>query len=125
MGIVEGEKLSPLVISGDFHACFKAGKPLTTTSSTPNLDQIKLAASVRPGKTMQRSNTSDMIFPVTELVSFLSRHFTLDPGDIIMTGTPSGVGIFREPPIFMQDGDLIEVEIEGIGTLKNQCRIKT
>ncbi len=74
---------------------------------------------------MQRSNTSDMIFPVTELVSFLSRHFTLDPGDIIMTGTPSGVGIFREPPIFMQDGDLIEVEIEGIGTLKNQCRIKT
>ncbi len=77
------------------------------------------------GKIMQESNTSDMIFPVPELVSFLSRHFTLEPGDLIMTGTPSGVGVFRDPPIFMQDGDVIEVEIEAIGTLKNHCRNRT
>jgi 2-keto-4-pentenoate hydratase/2-oxohepta-3-ene-1,7-dioic acid hydratase in catechol pathway len=75
------------------------------------------------GVLMQESSTANMIFPVAELVSYLSRHFTLEPGDLIMTGTPSGVGVFREPPIFMQDGDLIEIEIEGIGLLQNRCRI--
>ncbi len=74
------------------------------------------------GRIMQQSNTANMIFPVAELVSYLSRHFTLEPGDLIMTGTPSGVGVFREPPIFMQDDDLIEIEIEDIGVLKNRCR---
>ncbi len=75
------------------------------------------------GQIMQQSNTANMIFPVAKLVSYLSRHFTLEPGDIIMTGTPSGVGVFREPPIFMQNGDTIEIEIAGIGTLKNRCRV--
>jgi 2-keto-4-pentenoate hydratase/2-oxohepta-3-ene-1,7-dioic acid hydratase in catechol pathway len=91
-------------------------------------DEIKepqaLAISSRlNGQIMQESNTANMIFPVAELVSYLSRHFTLEPGDLIMTGTPSGVGVFREPPIFMHDGDLIEIEIEGIGLLQNRCRI--
>lgn len=76
------------------------------------------------GEIMQKSNTADMIFPVAELVSFLSQHFTLEPGDLIMTGTPSGVGVFREPPVFMQDGDVVEIEIEGLGTLKNYCHNK-
>ncbi len=88
-------------------------------------DPQKLAIQSRlNGNIMQKSNTNSMIFPVAELISFLSHHFTLEPGDVIMTGTPSGVGVFREPPIFMQDGDVIEIEIEGIGTLKNRCRIK-
>ena len=91
-------------------------------------DEIKdpqtLAISSRlNGQVMQKSNTSNMIFPVAELVSYLSRHFALEPGDIIMTGTPSGVGVFREPPIFMQQNDFIEIEIAGIGTLKNSCRV--
>lgn len=73
------------------------------------------------GKIMQESNTANMIFPVAKLVSYLSHHFTLEPGDLIMTGTPSGVGVFREPQVFMQDGDIIEIEIEGIGILKNLC----
>ncbi len=75
------------------------------------------------GRIMQQSNTKNMIFPVAELVSYLSHHFTLEPGDIIMTGTPSGVGVFRKPPIFMQHNDLIEIEITGIGILKNHCRV--
>ncbi len=86
-------------------------------------DPQQLAISSRlNGHLMQNSNTADMIFPVTELVSYLSRHFTLDAGDLIMTGTPSGVGVFRNPPIFMHVDDLIEIEIEGIGILKNRCQ---
>ena len=77
------------------------------------------------GRIMQQSNTENMIFPVAKLISYLSRHFTLEPGDIIMTGTPSGVGVFRKPPIFMQHNDLIEIEITGIGTLKNRCRVQS
>jgi 2-keto-4-pentenoate hydratase/2-oxohepta-3-ene-1,7-dioic acid hydratase in catechol pathway len=71
---------------------------------------------------MQDSNTGLMIFRVPALISFLSRHFTLFPGDIILTGTPSGVGAFRDPSVYMKDGDRVEVEIEGIGTLENKCR---
>ena len=89
-------------------------------------DPQKLAIRSRlNGKIMQDSNTANMIFPVAVLLSYLSHHFTLDPGDLIMTGTPSGVGVFREPPVFMQDGDVIEIEIEGIGILKNNCRNQT
>lgn len=74
------------------------------------------------GRVMQSSRTSRMIFNVPELVSFLSRHFTLQPGDVILTGTPSGVGAFRNPPVYLRSGDEVSVTIEGIGTLTNQCR---
>ncbi|MGQ0607461.1 MAG: fumarylacetoacetate hydrolase family protein [Chloroflexota bacterium] len=75
------------------------------------------------GTAMQESSTAEMIFGVRELVSYLSRSFTLQPGDVIATGTPLGVGAFRTPPIFLADGDLVEVEIEGIGRLRNRCRM--
>ena len=75
------------------------------------------------GEVMQDSNTRNMIFPVRFLVSFMSRHFTLFPGDLILTGTPSGVGVFRDPPVFMKDGDEIVVDIESVGQLKNICRV--
>ncbi len=75
------------------------------------------------GQVMQDSNTEHMIFPVAHLVSFMSRHFTLFPGDLILTGTPSGVGVFREPSVYMKDGDEIVVEIEKIGVLRNICRV--
>ena len=74
------------------------------------------------GQTMQDSNTSEMIFSVVHLISFCSHAFTLEPGDVILTGTPHGVGMGRDPQIFMQDGDHIVVEIEGIGSLENTCR---
>ena len=76
------------------------------------------------GRLMQSSRTSRMIFDVRDLVSFLSRHFTLLPGDIILTGTPSGVGAFRNPPVYLGSGDEVSVTIEGIGTLTNTCEAR-
>jgi 2-keto-4-pentenoate hydratase/2-oxohepta-3-ene-1,7-dioic acid hydratase in catechol pathway len=73
-------------------------------------------------KLMQDSNTGQMIFPVSNLIRFISKHFTLNPGDIILTGTPSGVGSFRDPPIYLKNGDEVMVEIERIGRLVNKCR---
>jgi 2-keto-4-pentenoate hydratase/2-oxohepta-3-ene-1,7-dioic acid hydratase in catechol pathway len=68
---------------------------------------------------MQSSNTAQLIFTPHALVSYASRHMTLFPGDIIATGTPGGVGVFRDPPVFLKPGDVVEVEIEGLGTLTN------
>ena len=68
---------------------------------------------------MQDGNTSDMLFRVPALVSYISRHITLDPGDLIATGTPAGVGVFRDPPVFLEPGDRARCEIEGIGVVEN------
>jgi 2-keto-4-pentenoate hydratase/2-oxohepta-3-ene-1,7-dioic acid hydratase in catechol pathway len=78
--------------------------------------------SVLNGQTMQSSNTRDMIFPVAELIAFISRDTTLLPGTVILTGTPEGVGFARKPPVYLADGDTIEVTIDGIGTLSNPVR---
>ena len=72
------------------------------------------------GETMQSSNTSHLIFPIDFLISHLSQFVTLQPGDLIFTGTPAGVGAGRTPPIFLKNGDQLEVEIEGIGKLHNR-----
>ncbi len=71
------------------------------------------------GEVMQDANTRDFIFPVDELIVRLSECMTLEPGDVIVTGTPSGVGYARTPPVYMKNGDVCEVEIEGIGVLTN------
>jgi 2-keto-4-pentenoate hydratase/2-oxohepta-3-ene-1,7-dioic acid hydratase in catechol pathway len=68
---------------------------------------------------MQDGSTADLIFGVPELVAFISRHITLEPGDVIATGTPSGVGVFRDPPVFLEPGDRVRCEIEGIGSVEN------
>ena len=75
--------------------------------------------------TMQTGNTGEMIFSVARLIAFLSESTTLLPGTLILTGTPSGVGFTREPPVFLMPGDEVEVEIEGIGLLKNQVIAET
>lgn len=74
------------------------------------------------GTVMQDGRTADMIFPVARLVSELSQGTTLLPGTAILTGTPSGVGAARQPPVYLRDGDLVEVEIEPIGVLRNRVR---
>ncbi len=71
------------------------------------------------GEVMQDDTTASMIFPIEELIAEISRGTTLLPGTVILTGTPSGVGMARNPPVFLNDGDTIEIEIEGIGTLSN------
>lgn len=74
------------------------------------------------GQTMQSSNTSNFIFSVPKVVSYVSQVMTLNPGDLIFTGTPPGVGGGRKPPVFMKPGDIVEVEIDKIGTLRNPVR---
>jgi acylpyruvate hydrolase len=71
------------------------------------------------GKVMQDSNTSNLIFPIPYLIEFITRAFTLLPGDIILTGTPPGVGVFRDPKVLLAPGDTITIEVEGLGTLTN------
>src|SRR5206468_3746185 len=71
------------------------------------------------GKTMQKSNTRNLIFKVRDLVSYISQVMTLEVADVIATGTPGGVGFTRTPPVFMKRGDVVEIEIERIGTLRN------
>jgi 2-keto-4-pentenoate hydratase/2-oxohepta-3-ene-1,7-dioic acid hydratase in catechol pathway len=75
------------------------------------------------GRVMQESNTADMIFSVPQLISYLSKQFTLLPGTVILTGTPEGVGFARDPAVYLREGNTIEIEIDGIGTLVNpvQC----
>ena len=71
------------------------------------------------GKVMQSDNTDNMMFPIVDLLVYLTQGMTLEPGDVIFTGTPSGVGHARQPPVFMKNGDTCEIEIQGIGVLRN------
>jgi len=71
------------------------------------------------GEVMQDAHLSDMIFPVPRLIEYISTFTPLNPGDVIVSGTPGGVGARRDPPVFMKEGDIVEVEIDGIGTLVN------
>ena len=74
------------------------------------------------GQRLQDSTTGDMIFTIRELIAFISRGVTLQPGDLITTGTPQGVGFARKPPVFLKDGDEVTVEIDGIGSLSNPVK---
>jgi len=77
------------------------------------------------GEVLQDARTSDLIFSIPVLVSYISDYITLERGDIVLTGTPDGVGFFRDPKISMADGDVVEVKIEGIGVLRNEVRAVT
>ncbi|MDC1286351.1 fumarylacetoacetate hydrolase family protein [Gammaproteobacteria bacterium] len=74
------------------------------------------------GELRQDSNTSEIIHQIPQLIEYLSAAFTLLPGDVIITGTPHGVGAFRNPPLWLKQDDVVEVEIEGLGVLRNRCR---
>jgi 2-keto-4-pentenoate hydratase/2-oxohepta-3-ene-1,7-dioic acid hydratase in catechol pathway len=96
------------------------GPWITTADDIPDPHLLDIRCWLN-GQIMQHSNTSMMIFKLPELISFISHNCTLMPGDIILTGTPHGVGTFREPSVYMKDGDEIVVEIEKIGRLVNVC----
>ena len=90
---------------------------------TTDIDPLNLAVRTRlNGELLQDGNTENMIFSVPELVSYCSRCMTLEPGTVILTGTPDGVGFKRIPPVFLREGDIVEIEIEGLGILQNPVR---
>jgi 2-keto-4-pentenoate hydratase/2-oxohepta-3-ene-1,7-dioic acid hydratase in catechol pathway len=93
-----------------------------------SLDGIDLAdVDVRTtisGELMQDANTRDLIFPVAELIVYLSKGLTLEPGDVIATGTPGGVGDSRDPRRYLREGDVVEIEVGGVGTLRNGVRLE-
>ena len=95
------------------------GPFITTRDEIADVQALKIEGRLN-GEVMQKSNTSKMIFQVAYLVSYLSQGLTLEPGDVIATGTPEGVGVFRKPPVLLKAGDIFEVEVEGLGTLRNQ-----
>jgi 2-keto-4-pentenoate hydratase/2-oxohepta-3-ene-1,7-dioic acid hydratase in catechol pathway len=94
------------------------GPTLVTADEIPDPQALKLACRVN-GVTKQDSSTAQMIFDVATIIETLSRGMTLEPGDVIATGTPAGVGFARQPPEFLKAGDVVECEIEKIGVLRN------
>ena len=103
---------------GRFDTFALTGPALVTPDEVP--DPANLGIRLRlNGETMQDSNTSQLIFHADEVIAYLSQIFTLEPGDLIFTGTPPGVGMARKPPVWLKEGDVVEVEIDGLGVLKN------
>jgi 5-carboxymethyl-2-hydroxymuconate isomerase len=97
------------------------GPAIVTADEIGDPQRLAISCTV-DGEVVQSSNTAMMYFGVAEIISHCSQAFTLEPGDVIATGTPGGVGVFRDPPRFLGDGSVVTVEIEGIGRLTNRCR---
>jgi 2-keto-4-pentenoate hydratase/2-oxohepta-3-ene-1,7-dioic acid hydratase in catechol pathway len=99
------------------------GPELVSADEISNPQNLRLTCELN-GEVMQDGNTADMIFPVAELISFLSTGTTLLPGTVILTGTPSGVGFTRKPPVYLMPGDTVRVSVEGIATLSNSVELQ-
>jgi 2-keto-4-pentenoate hydratase/2-oxohepta-3-ene-1,7-dioic acid hydratase in catechol pathway len=103
------------------------GPVLAFKTAIPDPHRLRIRSWRIPGRgpqagsavLMQDGTTADMIFRIPELIEFVSASISLDPGDVISTGTPAGVGVFRTPPVFLEPGDRVRVEIEGIGSVEN------
>jgi 2-keto-4-pentenoate hydratase/2-oxohepta-3-ene-1,7-dioic acid hydratase in catechol pathway len=95
------------------------GEFIATTDEIRDPHRLRIQLRLN-GKTMQDSNTEQLIFDIPTLIEFISRSITLEPGDVIATGTPPGVGFARKPPVFLHPGDVMEVEIAGLGVLTNR-----
>jgi 2-keto-4-pentenoate hydratase/2-oxohepta-3-ene-1,7-dioic acid hydratase in catechol pathway len=94
------------------------GPRLVPRDEVADPQQLAIRA-ILNGEVMQESSTSNMVFGVADVIAYITQAITLEPGDLIATGTPAGVGVFRKPPVFMQPGDEITIEIEGLGSLTN------
>jgi acylpyruvate hydrolase len=97
------------------------GPVLVTCDDISDVTQLRIIVRLN-GKVMQDAPISDMIFTIAETIAHFSRWYTFHAGDVLLTGTPAGVGVGRKPPVFMKDGDLIEVDIPGIGALRNSLK---
>lgn len=94
------------------------GPALLTADDVPNVSVLQLTTRLN-GKVMQSSPVSDLIFSIPETIAYFSNWYAFRAGDVLLTGTPAGVGVGRQPPVYMVNGDVIEVEVESIGTLRN------
>jgi 2-keto-4-pentenoate hydratase/2-oxohepta-3-ene-1,7-dioic acid hydratase in catechol pathway len=101
-----------------FDTFLPIGPFLVLADSGPDVSNLRITSRLN-GITMQDANTGSMIFDIPYLVSYVSRFITLVPGDVLLTGTPSGVGFARDPAVYLRDADQIEIEIEGLGVLRN------
>ena len=108
-----------LVRSKSFDTYCPNGPWITTADEIPNPQALGIKTLVN-GEVRQDSSTSEMLFPIDHLIHFLARGMTLEPGDVLMTGTPHGVGFVMDPPRALQAGDVVECEVEGLGTLRNR-----
>jgi 2-keto-4-pentenoate hydratase/2-oxohepta-3-ene-1,7-dioic acid hydratase in catechol pathway len=106
------------MVGKTFDTFAPVGPELVTADEVPDPHALPIRLRLN-GETMQDSNTRQMIFGVAETLVYLAQVFTLEPGDLIFTGTPPGVGFARKPPLFLKAGDIVEVEIEGLGLLRN------
>jgi acylpyruvate hydrolase len=106
----------------NFDATGPFGPLLVSADELPQGIQGLRLRTLLNGQVVQDASTSDLLFPVAELIARASEAMTLKPGDLIVTGTPAGVGFARKPPLFMKHGDVCEVEVQGIGTLRNPIR---
>jgi 2-keto-4-pentenoate hydratase/2-oxohepta-3-ene-1,7-dioic acid hydratase in catechol pathway len=107
-----------ITLGKNFDRFCPLGPCIVTRDELPNPGNVKLRSLVN-GNVMQDGSTADWVFPLPKLLSFLSGMMTLEPGDVVSTGTPAGVGVFRKPQVFLNAGDVVRLEIEGIGVLEN------
>lgn len=111
-------KDAQITLGKNFYHFAPIGPAIVTTDEMTDPNDVALKTRLN-GETLQDGNTSDWLFPLPKLIAFLSHVMPLEPGDIVTTGTPAGVGVFRKPQIFMRAGDVVEIEASGIGILKN------
>ncbi len=112
------------LLGKSFDTFAPTGPYLVTTEEITDPQNLGVTLKLN-GQVMQSGSTNKMIFSVAELIAHVSRVVTLEPGDILFTGTPPGVGVARTPPVFLKDGDICEIEIDGLGVLRNPCKAGT
>jgi 2,4-didehydro-3-deoxy-L-rhamnonate hydrolase len=108
-----------ITLGKNFDTFCPIGPCIVTRDEVPHPDQIGLRTFLN-GQKMQEGSTADWLFSLGRLLSFLSERITLEPGDIVSTGTPAGVGVFRNPPIFLRPGDVVKLEADHLGTLQSE-----
>jgi len=111
-------RTSQFTAGKNFHRSGSFGPWLVTADAIPDPQALRLQTRIS-GETLQDGNTRDMVFRIAELIEFLTKIFPLEPGDVIVTGTPSGIGAARKPPRWLVPGDVVEVDIQGVGVLRN------
>jgi 2-keto-4-pentenoate hydratase/2-oxohepta-3-ene-1,7-dioic acid hydratase in catechol pathway len=110
-------KDNQITLGKNFAGYAPIGPCIVTTDELKNPNKVRLTTHVN-GRKLQDGNTSDWLFPLPRLIAFLSGVMPLEPGDIVTTGTPAGVGVFQNPQVFLKGGDVVEIAAEGIGTLR-------